>query len=271
MQTKFITILTIIITYVLIPTPLIAQSAFNTDTFLRGNQLYEGGYYIEAAQTYQQLLDLGIEDQTLYYNLGNAYFKQNDLGRAILNYERAMQLAPRDTDIRTNLDLARSQLIDKYDTAGASPLYQLVILGSEWLTLNEMALIILALWIVFMLFFLLYRRTKNSGLREVLPLFLTFLGLLWIGSILVLGNRVYLEQERPQAIILVPEIEVRSGPGEYTAEFTLHSGAKVSIMEQRGEWVRLALPDEQLQGWVEASTIDRIHARTYSLQLALFD
>jgi len=87
----------------------------------------------------------------------------------------------------------------------------------------------------------------------------------------VLSNRIYLEHARPQAVVLAPEVEVRSGPGEYTVQFDLHSGAKVSIMEQRGEWVRLALPGEQLQGWVEASNVDRIHTRTYDLQLAFFD
>jgi len=126
MQTKFITIFTIIITYILIPTPLAAQSSLNIETLLRGNQLYESKLYLEASQTYQQLIDIGLKDHTLYYNLGNAYFKQNDLGQAILNYERAMQLAPRDTDIRANLDLARSQLLDKYDITSASPLYQVV-------------------------------------------------------------------------------------------------------------------------------------------------
>ena len=271
MQTKFITIFTIIITYILIPTPLAAQSSLNIETLLRGNQLYESKLYLEASQTYQQLIDIGLKDHTLYYNLGNAYFKQNDLGQAILNYERAMQLAPRDTDIRANLDLARSQLLDKYDITSASPLYQVVALGSEWLTLNEMTLVVLALWILLILLVLIYRRTNSSGLRESLPLVLTLFAILWIGSIVVLGNRIYLEHARPQAVVLAPEVEVRSGPGEYTVQFDLHSGAKVSIMEQRGEWVSLALPGEQLQGWVEASNVDRIHTRTYDLQLAFFD
>ena len=76
------------------------------------NALYEDGRYEQAARSFQQLVDKGYGDPVLYYNLGNAYFKQGDIGRAILNYLRAERLAPRDDDIRTNLDFARSQTLD---------------------------------------------------------------------------------------------------------------------------------------------------------------
>jgi len=268
MPTKFITVLITIVIYIFTPSQLIAQSSINVETMLRGNQLYESGMYEEAAQTYQQLLDLSVQDSTLYYNLGNAHFKQGNLGEAILSYERATQFAPRDSDIRSNLDLARSQIVDKYDATGASPLYQLVTLGSEWLTVNEMALAVVGLWIVFICLIIFYRRTKNNGLREALPYLLAVVGILWISSTLLLGNRLYMEQARPQAIILASEIDVRSGPGnQYTVEFQLHSGSKISIMEQRGDWVRLALPGEQLQGWAEANILGKIHTRTYRIPL----
>ena len=98
-------------------TPLVHR-----ETMQRSNQLYENGRFQEASQTYQQLVDLGVEHENLFYNLGNAYYKSGDLGRAVLNYERARRMAPRDADIRANLDFARSLALDRYESEATSPL-----------------------------------------------------------------------------------------------------------------------------------------------------
>ena len=82
------------------------------------NDLYEGGQYLQAAQAYQQLVDLGVVDSALFYNLGNAHFKQGDYGQAIVNHRRAQQLAPRDPDVAANLALARAQAVDQFEEAG---------------------------------------------------------------------------------------------------------------------------------------------------------
>ena len=91
------------------------------DAMSIANQLYEAGQYAQAAQAYQQLVNQGYGDGALFYNLGNAHFKQGDYGRAILNYRRAQQLAPRDPDIETNLALARAQVYRPPSSSCISP------------------------------------------------------------------------------------------------------------------------------------------------------
>ncbi|MFQ5398349.1 MAG: tetratricopeptide repeat protein [Anaerolineae bacterium] len=233
-----------------------AQSAQTTETLLLGNQLYEDGRFAEAAQTYQQLVDGGLRNATLYYNLGNAYFKQGDVGRAILNYERAARLAPRDADVRANLVLARTHAVDKYDTASASAVNRLVELARTWLTLNETAVLALSLWLFLGGLLLAYRHSGRGRRREGLQYMLILTALLLAGLALSLGGRLYLERVRPQAVILAEEINVMSGPGEqYITEFTLHSGAEVAVLETRGNWARLSLPGGELQGWAPEETL----------------
>ena len=101
--------------------------------FEQANKLYEEGHYTEAAAAYQSLLDHGSVSPAIYFNAGNALFKAGQIGRAIYNYRRAEELAPRDPDIRANLQIARTQA--GTNTASAP--------GNRWtrwtgrLTLNE--------------------------------------------------------------------------------------------------------------------------------------
>ena len=81
--------------------------------FERGNAAYEAGDYGAAVEDYEKVAGAGVIAADLFYNLGNAYFKQGDLGRAVLWFERARRLAPRDADVRDNLDLTRSLLRDQ--------------------------------------------------------------------------------------------------------------------------------------------------------------
>lgn len=255
---------------------LAAQGSDGTSAALvmaQANGLYEDGRFAEAAALYQQLLDGGIEDSSLYYNLGNAYFKQGDMGRAILNYERAARLAPRDADIQANLDLARHQAVDRYSADEHSAIARLASLARSWLTLNEMAFLTLLLWLLLILLIIVYRHNRpvlsaaagraprtderalhrtQSGWQSIIAL----VALLLAGGLFSLGSRLYIERVRPPAVVVAESVEVLSGPGsQYVTEFTLHSGAEVSLIETRGEWARLALPGDQLQGWVPAGTV----------------
>lgn len=232
------------------------QAASAVETLVNGNQLYEQGNFAEAAQLYEQLSSQGVADSTLYYNLGNAYYKQGDLGRAILNYTRAARLAPRDSDVQANLALARSLVADKYSSGAESLTATLVKLTEDWLTLNELAGLTLLLWWLVCLLLLLTRRLAIQNHLLWLRPVLWIVGLLWIGTLATLGATLYQTRSHPPAIVVAKEVKVASGPGDrYVTEFTLHAGAEVSLVEQRGDWVRIALPGDQLQGWAPQRTV----------------
>lgn len=225
------------------------------------HQFYEDGQFDRAAQTYQQLADQGLSDMTLFYNLGNAYFKQGDLGRAILNYRRAEALAPRDDDLRANLNLARSQTIDKLDKASGGAFFShLAHLSQNWFTLNELATITLSLWFLVALLIIAFTNNKIKPLlKEGLQYALSVSSLFLVLGIFILGSRLYLEKTQPAGVIVATEVNVTSGPGsQYVTEFTLHSGTEISLLEKRGNWVRLALSDREMQGWAPANTVEAV-------------
>ena len=226
------------------------------------NRLYEAGQFVEAAAAYQALADAGVEDGTLYYNLGNAYFKAGDLGRAILNYRRAQRLLPRDPDVAANLELARAQTVDRLEADKRHPsdggtlvdFVRRVLV--EWTTLDEAAAITLGLWVV--LCALIVTAILWPRGRQGLTYGIAVVAVLLAVGILSVGVRVSEARSKAPAVVVAASVEVRSGPGEdYLTEFSLHAGAEIRVLEQRNGWVRIALPGD-LQGWMPGEAVENL-------------
>jgi hypothetical protein len=225
------------------------------------NQLYEEGKYVEAVQAYEQLASQGVIDSALFYNLGNAHFRRGDYGRAILNYRRAQELAPRDADIAANLALARAQAADQVEEAGDEGLLGQIgssVLG--WVTLDELAMATLFAWILFVFVLILFASARRgSGWRRGLRYVVAMATIVLAFGVLCLGSSLYVHSSHSEAIVIAAEVDVTSGPGtQYVAEFTLHSGAELDLLEVRENWVRVALPGEELEGWVPATAVEAL-------------
>ncbi len=239
--------------------PALAQGGVSaTELLLQANKQYETGNFAAAIDTYEQLVDLGVRDSTVFYNLGNAYFKNGDLGRAILNYRRAAQLSPRDADIRANLTLARSKTIDNIQSSG-SAISQLAAFSQRWFTLNELAWVSLGLWVLLATLIIAHSRIYRPVWRKFVQYTLAVVAALFVAGAVMLASRIIVSQNQPAAIIVAEAVDVTSGPGEqYVTEYTLHGGTEIVLGETRGKWVRIALPGNQLQGWIPASTVEAI-------------
>ena len=238
---------------------VVAQNATGpAEAMLVANQQYEAGEFQAAAETYEAIIAAGTADSSVYYNLGNAYFKQGDLGRAILNYRRAHALSPRDPDIAVNLRIARAQTVDQIEATAVGSIANFVEVAEDWLTLYEAGLLALALWLLIGFFALLavlkphWRRWTGFTIA-VLALFLAI-------GLLSMASRFYRTQRYPPAVVVAEQVNVTSGPGDadqYLLEFTLHSGTEVLVLESRSGWRRVSLPGD-LQGWVAADAIEPV-------------
>jgi tetratricopeptide (TPR) repeat protein len=221
------------------------------------NRLYEAGQFAESVVVYQALVDAGVEDGTLYYNLGNAYFKVGDLGYAVLNYRRAQRLRPRDPDVAANLQLARAQTRDQLEVEDEGALIGFVrSVLVEWTTLDEAAAIMLGLWTLLcaLVVAAILWPCGRQGLRYGITVVAVLLAL----GLLSLGIRMLDMHGSSPAVVVTQSVEVRSGPGvDYLTEFSLHAGTEVRVLEQRGDWVRIALPGD-LQGWVPGESLEMV-------------
>ncbi len=219
------------------------------------NALYRQGDYQAARGKYLQVADSGVQDPRVYYNLGNACFKAGRLGEAILWYERALRLAPRDPDIRANLRFAEQH---KQDREPSREGIEQWLLGIYFFpTLDELslafgclfaAICVLGMW-------RLWQRERARALW--LWLFLASAGLAVLAGAF-LGTRLYRQTRVVEAIVTVAEAAARSAPDEaHTTVFVLHEGTRVRLERREGEWVLVRLAGG-LGGWVPAISISII-------------
>jgi|JFJP01.1.fsa_nt_gi hypothetical protein len=222
-------------------------------------EAYQAEKFAVAAVAYQQLVTSGVENSEVFYNLGNAYFKQGDIGRAIVNYRRAKLLAPRDGDIQANLGLAEQQTKDQLDLNGESTINRIAEVSQNWFTRNEMALLALTLWFGLALLLFSLSQIQSERGHEVAQYGAIVVGLLFMTSAVALGSRLYVEATQPAAVIVADKVDVSSGPGtQFVTQFTLHSGTQVHVLAQQESWVRLTLPGDQMQGWVSKEAVEMV-------------
>lgn len=231
-----------------------AQTVDSPQTaFYRGNSLYAEGRYDDAVGAYSELVEAGYDGGALRFNLGNAYFKAGDVGRAILNYERAETWIPADPDLEANLSYARSLTeaepcalptwsLLAFPLAARFSSWTLALLSSVFLAAA------LACW----------------GSRRFLPRgarVLGYVALLWAVGVVIgagsLGYRVF-RIERPSfAVVVAPgDTPVRFEPAtDGTQHFVSKQGTKLEVDEEREGWAQVTRCDGR-RGWIERSAIE---------------
>ena len=223
-------------------------------SYRSADALYQEGQYQQAAEKYEQIAS-SIRNGAVYYNLGNVYFRLGNRGKAILNYERAKRLMPRDKDTNFNLKVAKARNVDSFDLvkplSGFSLLY-----GS--LHPNEIVWVGLIPYWIAAICLVTIQFTQNHRFQRALRYVLLIGGITWLVSLLILGLKIR-ESNLPYAIVVANEVMVRSEPdlGSETIALPLHEGTKVQLQEERNDWVKIYLPDEN-SGWLTAAAIEKI-------------
>jgi hypothetical protein len=224
--------------------------------FDQGNRLYRAEDYAGARQSYESILEAGYEAPSVYYNLGNAALKQNDIGRAVWAFARANRLSPGDGDIRANLGYARALTRDaRPEPSGSRFLAWLGGLSARLPSPEVLKLSLVLYWIASLAVavVLLWPRF----LRAAAPVAWT------AGALLVLGlfvgvMKAVVTESRETAVVLPESLSVQSAPGaEGKTVFTLHAGTEVSLDRSLGGWVEISLSSE-LKGWVPEDSIASI-------------
>ena len=221
----------------------------------RGNDAYAHGDYAAAADSYRRILEAGIRNSRVYYNLGNACFKQNQVGPAILYYEKALKLDPADGDARENLRYANLRIRDRIPAEDFPILVVLLSRGLGLLRMEQVIGLFVGLYLAGML--LATAWILGNGRRWAAPAgiaSLVFCALsLAAGGWMLLQGRARTASD--QAIVLVEKVEVLSGPGpENTLLASVHEGTKVRIHNRRESWVQVTLPDGRA-GWMREATL----------------
>ncbi len=228
---------------------------FGNDLLQKAEKAYDSKKYKEAIDNYEKLLSEGFKSYQLYFNLGNSYYRDKQLGKAIYNYELARKLNPNDEDVRINLGIAAAKTIDKIDSkenffisaVKSNILSSFDTQGWAWFNIGCM--------IALCLFIFLFVSTGSLIVKRLC--FLLVL-LLLTGSIATyfLGySALKSKYDNKFAIITAKETKIMNEPtASGTSKFSLHEGTKIRIVENNGDWVLIKL-DNGNEGWVKLQEI----------------
>lgn len=216
--------------------------------FARANEDYRQGRHAAAAEGYRELLELGYASGPVYYNLGNAYQKLGDAGRARAAYENALERMPRDAALRQNL----SELIKALPDKPTAP-SQLEWLGSFFSRTELTVLASLFYWVGAGLWLSQLRR--RTVWRTALLAGCAF-GLLFFGGLWAARER---SEPGAPAVVLPAEVSLFEGPGrDFEAGLKLHAGSLVYVLGERGDWREVAAMG-QVRGWLRAEELELLN------------
>lgn len=226
--------------------------------FEKANQYYNEAVYDSALAVYQNLLAANYASDALYYNIGNTYFKLKDLPSAILYYEKALKINPSDEDIKNNLQIANSMIVDKIEVIPQlffrvwwKAFYNMLPANSwGWISVVIFLLTLAAVYV--------YLTSPNTGVRKLTFFAGLVLVFLTIASFGLASQKYYYTRQTNEAIIFAPTITVKSSPAQSSVDlFVLHEGTKVALLDKTNGWVKIRISNGSV-GWLPENTLEGI-------------
>ena len=227
----------------------------NTELFEQATSAYNEGKYETAIENYLEIIGNGEHSSTLYYNLGNCYYKLNQIAPSIYYYEKALLLNPGDKEINNNLIYAQQMTIDAIEPVpetGLSRIYNSVI---GLLTFDQWAYLAVSLVLLFVLAYLAYYFLRYSSHKRIsfITSIISLIAVIISVSFAFVQYKQY-KSEQP-AIVFSQECLVKSEPNNRSSEvFLLHEGTKVRVLDALEDFKKIELADGKI-GWVHQDEI----------------
>lgn len=238
--------------------PVAGQAKVEQMVFDKANQFYLNGEYSSAREEYQKIVNSGFESGELYYNLGNAFYKLGQIPSAILYYEKALILNPKDVDIQFNLELANRLVVDKINPVNEfffrkwTRTFAGIIKADAWGYISLIAFVLLLSVVIFVYV------TRGFRFRKLMLSGGALLIVILVFSLL-LGSIQNKQSVHPDsAIVFSSSLTAKSSPDTGGTDlFVIHEGVKVKITDRVGSWIRIRLADGN-EAWIPENCVERI-------------
>lgn len=230
----------------------------NTTLFEAANKAYNDGNFPEAITKYKSILEKGNHSTSIYYNLGNAYYKSNEIGPSIYYFEKALQLSPKDEDILNNMAFAKNMTIDAIEPLPKTQLSKFVNNITGTFTYNQWAWIAVIFGFLCVISFLLYQFSYQTLKKRIYFLISSIAFLFILGAVAIAYQQYGKAQADRPAIVFAKETTVKAEPNLRSDEvFVLHEGTKVQVLDAVDNWKKIQLIDGKI-GWIVAEDVNEL-------------
>ena len=219
------------------------------------NKKYSEGMYNEAVENYQKVIDNGFASSELYFNIGNSYFKLNDLPSSILYYERARRLAPNDDDILFNLKIANSRIPDKIEKVPDLFFKRWWNSFYNMFSANNWAKITILVFVITLIFTGVFILSRKRTVKIIAFWFGVFFFLITVFSFGLSYQKYIYSKKHHEAIVFEPTITIKSSPNKNSVDlFVIHEGTKLIITDKVDDWYEIRIANGGV-GWLLQSSI----------------
>jgi tetratricopeptide (TPR) repeat protein len=230
-----------------------ARSQSNDELAAQARKAYDASQFPRSVQLYEKIVKNGYESAVLYYNLGNAYFRSNEIPSAILYYEKALKLEPNLEDIHHNLNIANSRITDKVEIVPEMFYKRWWKSFLNMLSIDSTAILLIILLTLALIATAVYLISKTLAVRKA-----TFWSGIALFAILIIS--FYAAQQKQnqlrfhhEAIVFTPTVTVKSSPDIASTDlFVIHEGIKVVLLDKIGEWQEIRIANGSI-GWLKTS------------------
>lgn len=246
-----------LILLILFVIPCFAAQDKNETLFDEGNTFYNNRQYEAAILKYKEILTNGYESGALYYNLGNAYYKTGKIGYAILYFEKAKKIEPKDKEIRNNLVFLQKK-VKNVGTLPVLPLYKAIESVENTFSMNFLTVLCYIIFVLLLGSISFYIFTDKILFRKIS--FFAGIGILvcliMASSLLVLKYRdAYILES---AIVLTNSAQIKFSPDSESRElFPVYEGERVEIKDQVSGWFKIKAMNGK-EGWIKFDSISKI-------------
>ncbi|MBN2765332.1 MAG: tetratricopeptide repeat protein [Paludibacteraceae bacterium] len=230
----------------------------NTEALKNANDFYATGEYAMAADAYEKIIKQQGVAPELYFNLGNAYYKMNETGKSILNYERALRLRPGYKNALINLEFAQARVVDNVIQAPSFFLKRWFTDIMKMLSSNQWFWLAFVAFIITLVFALFFVYGASHFLRRFSFYTATIMAVLMVVTLFFSGLRKNQMLHHNEAIIMTGSVTAKSSPDKSGTDlFQLHEGTKVKVKSTLGEWTEIVLGNGT-PGWIQTQIIEII-------------
>ncbi|MBE0422493.1 MAG: tetratricopeptide repeat protein [Lutibacter sp.] len=247
--------------FILILALIIGSFSFaqtSSELFSKANDFYKNGQYTKAIELYLNIEKSGLESDDLFFNLGNSYYKLNNVAPSIYYYEKALKLNPMHQDASNNLVFAKRMTIDIIEDLPKTFFQRFSVNVIQKLTYNTWAIIAVTASFLSAVLFLLYYFSATPKSKIFYFNTTIFAVLLMAVTVFFAFSNFENTQKNRKAIVFSQKSEIKNAPSlDGETVFELHEGTKVTILDALSNWKKIKLADGKI-GWINASDIKEI-------------
>ncbi|MDO1501972.1 tetratricopeptide repeat protein [Winogradskyella maritima] len=230
----------------------------NSKLFEEANTLYNNGQFEDAISKYEKILESGQHSAEVYFNLANAHYKLNHIAPSIYNYEKALLLAPNDSEIKNNRSFAQNMTIDGFSTVPKVGFARITNNLTNTLSTDGWAVFAVTGVVLFVIFYLLYYFSYTSSKKRIAFILSFVVALIALVALVMAFQKETLDANDKPAIVFADEIKMQADPNLKSDEILrIHEGTKVQIIDVYEAWNKIRLSNGT-EGWIPAESIKKL-------------